>query len=152
MNSSWSSYPPPVLWVKITLPQAADEEVKKYPGHCKAKIRPRACPAVPGAFHGMPMGYLASSTQPRAESHSNSETASRSSHFTEEETKTQNSWNCVCDTQLVRDRDMLLGPPPAACGHAGRVPRAVAEHVPRGLGQILSSVLLGSSGLFQVLC
>lgn len=36
--------------------------------------------------------------QPRLESYGISETAALVSHFTEEETKTQVSWNCVWDT------------------------------------------------------
>ena len=55
---------PPVLWVKITLPQAADEEVRKYPGHCRAQIRPGAWSALSDAVHGVP-ACCTSYTQPQ---------------------------------------------------------------------------------------
>lgn len=47
MDSYWSFQPLLVLWVTITLPCTADEEVRKYSGHCRAKIRLRAWPPVP---------------------------------------------------------------------------------------------------------
>lgn len=86
--SYWSSHPLPVLWVKITLPHAADEEVRKYPGHCRAKIRLRACPPFPNTGECLcarPHVDHASYIQPRGESYGSFETAALLSHFTEKE-------------------------------------------------------------------
>lgn len=98
VNSCWSSHPPQVLWAKIILPCAADEEVRKYSGHCRAKIRPGLCSPAPEAICGVPVcmfRHAANSFE--LNPCGSSEIAALLSHCTEEETNAQNSWNSVWD-------------------------------------------------------
>lgn len=93
-----------------------DEEVRKYPGHFKAKIRPKAWSWVPdthvcadlllvdglcaGAMPGPGSPYTFCTYSLVLNPHDNSQAVALSSHFTEEESKAQNNWQCFCDIMI----------------------------------------------------